>query len=149
MLTLNALIFFIKTLATKGFVSIWYHHKCLIQLFPIHLNTYVMGLRLLEIFLLLHCRDRLKSSASDVCRRQILTTNVYPRAVKVKAPITLMIGWSSVSTCLVYINLTITTLKYFCINRRFFHLKIIRNVSVRISASFMLSYIYVMGLQPL
>ena len=28
--------------------------------------------------------DRLKSSESDVCRRQILTTKVYPRAVIVK-----------------------------------------------------------------
>ena len=58
-LTLKALIFFIKTLETKGFISIWYHHKCLIQLFPIHLNTYVMGLRPLEIFLLVQRGDRL------------------------------------------------------------------------------------------
>ena len=28
-------------------------HKCLRQLFPLHLNTYVMGLRPLEIFVLL------------------------------------------------------------------------------------------------
>ena len=41
----QAVHYFIKTLATKGFISIWYHHKCLIQLFSIHLNTYVMGLR--------------------------------------------------------------------------------------------------------
>ena len=39
-----------KTLETKGFILIWYHHKSLFQLFPIHLNTYVMGLRPLEIF---------------------------------------------------------------------------------------------------
>ena len=43
-----------------------------------------MGLRPLEIFLLLQCGDRLKSSESDVYRRHILTTNVYPRAVRVK-----------------------------------------------------------------
>ena len=32
------------------FFSIWSHHKCLCQLLPLHLNTYVMGLRLLQIF---------------------------------------------------------------------------------------------------
>ena len=30
--------------------SIWNHHKCLIHLFSLHLNTYGMGLRPLEIF---------------------------------------------------------------------------------------------------
>ena len=50
----------------------------------IHLNTYVMGLRPLEIFLLLQCEDRLWSSESDVYRRQILTTKVDPRAVRAK-----------------------------------------------------------------
>ena len=60
---------------TKGFRSILNHHKCLGQLFLINLNTYVMGLRPLEIFLLLQ-------SESDVCRRQILTTKVDPRAVR-------------------------------------------------------------------
>ena len=49
----------IKTLENKGFISIWNHHKCLIQLFPIHLNTYVMSLRPVEIFLILQCGDRL------------------------------------------------------------------------------------------
>ena len=34
-------------MATKGFIPIWNH---LSSLFPIHLNTYVMGLRSLEIF---------------------------------------------------------------------------------------------------
>ena len=42
-----------------------------------------MGLRSLEIFLLLQCEDRLYRSESDVYRRQILTTKVYPRAVRV------------------------------------------------------------------
>ena len=41
-LTRKALNISIKTLETRGFISILY--KCLIQLFPIHLNTYVMGL---------------------------------------------------------------------------------------------------------
>ena len=36
------------------------------QLFPIHLNTYVAGLRLLEIFLLSQCVDRLQMSESDI-----------------------------------------------------------------------------------
>ena len=34
---------------TSGFYSIGNHHKCLSQLFPIHLNTYVIRLRPLEI----------------------------------------------------------------------------------------------------
>ena len=49
-LTLEALRFFLKTLETKGFFSIWNHHTCLSQLFLIHFNTYLMGLRPLEIF---------------------------------------------------------------------------------------------------
>ena len=51
LLTIKELNFSLKTMETKGFISISYHHKCLIQLFLIHLNTYVMGLRPLEIFL--------------------------------------------------------------------------------------------------
>ena len=42
-----------------------------------------MDLRRLEIVLLLQCGDRLKSSESDVYRRQILTTKVDPSAVRV------------------------------------------------------------------
>ena len=61
---------------TKGSISIWDHHNCLSQLFLIHLNTYVMGLRPLEIFLLFQRGDRLY-------RRQILTTKADPRAVRV------------------------------------------------------------------
>ena len=41
-----------------------------------------MGLRSLQIFLFL--QDRLQSSESDVYRRQILTTKVDPRALRVK-----------------------------------------------------------------
>ena len=41
-------------------------------------------LRLLRIFLLLQCGDRLYSSESDVYRRQFLTTKVDPRAVRVE-----------------------------------------------------------------
>ena len=59
-------IFVIKTLETKGFISIWNHHKRLIQLFPIYLNTYVMGLRPLEIFLLSQGGDRLYSPRCKV-----------------------------------------------------------------------------------
>ena len=46
----------------------WYHH-----LSPIHLNTYVMGLRLLEIFPYFQYGDRLYKSECDIYRRQILT----------------------------------------------------------------------------
>ena len=80
---MKRLIFFIKTLETKGFISICNRHKCLIHLFLIRLNTYVMGLRPLEIYFLLQCGDRLYTSESDVYRRQILTTKVDPRAVRV------------------------------------------------------------------
>ena len=42
-----------------------------------------MGLRRLEIILLLQRGDRLYTSESDVYRRQILTAKVDPRAVRV------------------------------------------------------------------
>ena len=45
----NADIFMYKPWRPKGFL-IWNHHKCLSQLFPINLNTYVMGLWPLYIF---------------------------------------------------------------------------------------------------
>ena len=50
LLTLKALHEFVKIIATKEFFSIRNHHKCLSYLFLIHLNTYVMGLRPVEIF---------------------------------------------------------------------------------------------------
>ena len=43
-----------------------------------------MGLRPLEIFSLLQFGERLKSSESDVYRRQILRNKVDPRTVMVK-----------------------------------------------------------------
>ena len=49
-----------------------------------HLNTYVMGLRPLEIFQFFQCEDRLDTSESDVYRRQILTYKDGPRAERVK-----------------------------------------------------------------
>ena len=55
-LTLEALNLFIKTLGVKGFFFL--NHR-LNQLFLIHLNTYVMGLRSLEILLLLQRGERL------------------------------------------------------------------------------------------
>ena len=72
--TLKALkCFFMKTLETKGFFSIWNHYDCLSWLFLIHLNTYVMGLRPLEIFFTFAVRRktlvvriwRLQTSDSD------------------------------------------------------------------------------------
>ena len=44
-----------------------------------------MGLRPLQIFQFLQRGDRLYTSESDVYRRQILTTKVDPRAVRVEA----------------------------------------------------------------
>ena len=46
---------------------------------------YDMDLWPLEIVLLLQCGDRLQTSESDICRRQILTSKVDPCAVRVKA----------------------------------------------------------------
>ena len=42
-----------------------------------------MGLWPVEICLLLLCGDRLQSSESDVYRRQVLTTKVNSRAVRI------------------------------------------------------------------
>ena len=58
---------------TKRFPSIWNHHEFLSELFPIHLNTYVMGLRPLEIFVYAY------SAGIDF--------KVYPRTVSVKSEI--------------------------------------------------------------
>ena len=52
-----------------------------------------MGLPPLQIFLILQCGDRLWTSESDVCRRQILTTKVYPRAVRVNPEILVHKPW--------------------------------------------------------
>ena len=51
-----------------------------------------MGLRPLIIFHFFQCEDRLYTSESDVCRRQILTYKVCTRAEKVKdqSPLTVM-----------------------------------------------------------
>ena len=68
---------------TKGVFSIWNYHKCLSYLFLIPLNTYVMSPRTWYIFLVLQCGNRLQTSESDVYRRQILTSKVDPRAVRV------------------------------------------------------------------
>ena len=75
------------------FFSIRNHHNCLSQLFPIHLNTYVMGTRPLEIVY----SDNVEIDFS----RQNLTTKVDPRAVRVD-------NWVNVS-CLLGIGLGVTT----------------------------------------
>ena len=56
-LTLSAEFICKKTSQLNVVFSISNHPKCLSWLFPIHLNTYVMGLRPLEIFLLLQVSD--------------------------------------------------------------------------------------------
>ena len=48
-----------KSWRPKGFNQFEIIMNVLVSFFPIHLNTYVMGLRPLEIFLLLQCGDRL------------------------------------------------------------------------------------------
>ena len=52
------------------------HHKWLSLLFPIHLNTYVVGLRPFEIFF--------SYSAGIDFSRQNLTSEVDLRAVRIK-----------------------------------------------------------------
>ena len=42
---ITTLKYFCKPMETKGVFSTWNHDKCLSQLFPLHLYTYVMGLR--------------------------------------------------------------------------------------------------------
>ena len=87
----HAELFLYKPWRHKGFFSIWSMYKCLSWLFLVHLNTYVMGLRPLEICWFFQRGDRLYTSASesstdvrfwvkrlntsesDVYRRQILT----------------------------------------------------------------------------
>ena len=49
-----------------------------------------MGVQPLDIFLLLQCGDRLYTSESDVYRRQILTTKVDLRAVRVEEKLVLL-----------------------------------------------------------
>ena len=65
-------------MGTKGFHAIRNHQKCLSQLFLVHLHTYVMGLRPLEIVELLQSGDQLWTSESDVYGRQIVT---FPQSV--------------------------------------------------------------------
>ena len=59
---------------TNEFSSIWNHHKRLSQLFLIHLNTHVYG----------DYKYCYSYSAGIDFRRQILTTKVDPRAIRVK-----------------------------------------------------------------
>ena len=44
-LILTTLNYCCINLGNQRVFSIWNHHKCLSQLFPLHLNTHVMGLR--------------------------------------------------------------------------------------------------------
>ena len=59
----------------KHFLSIWNHHKCLSYLFPLHLNTYVMGLRSLCIFYFF-------SAGIDFWRQNLTSTDVRFRRLK-------------------------------------------------------------------
>ena len=69
----------------QTFFLICHHSKCIIlnQLFPFHLNTYVMDLQPFYFFQFFQHRDRLYTSESDVHRRQILTSKDFPRAERV------------------------------------------------------------------
>ena len=72
-LTLETLKNFCVNHGEQRVCSIRNHHKYLSWLFPLYLNTYVMGLRPLEMFEFFQCGDRLYSPESDVYRRQIVT----------------------------------------------------------------------------
>ena len=63
-----------------------------------------MGLRSLEIFLLLQCEDRLYTSESDVYRRLILTTKVDRGTVRVKSSST-----TEIVLCRTEIQVTVKT----------------------------------------
>ena len=56
-ITPKALNVFMKIMETKELFSIWNHHKCVIYLFPIHSNSYVLNLLPLEIFQPFQCGD--------------------------------------------------------------------------------------------
>ena len=55
---------------TKGLFSIWNHHKSLSLVFPIHLNTYDMGLRPLQIFFYFY------SAGIDFSRQNLTSIDV-------------------------------------------------------------------------
>ena len=57
------------------FFSIWNHHKCLSYLFPLHLNTYVMGLQSLWIFYFF-------SAGIDFRRQNLTSTDVRFRRLQ-------------------------------------------------------------------
>ena len=59
LLTLKAMNLFMKTLEAKGFFGLEIIITVLSYLILILLNACVMGLRPLEIFLILQCGDRL------------------------------------------------------------------------------------------
>ena len=144
-LTLEAMIFFKKTSEIKAFISIWYQHKCLIQLFLIHLNTYVMGLRPLVIF-------NSYSARIDFGRQNLASIDFRFWWLK---------GWENIynawNTCILRVlyqirsllfTITLTTLKYFCKKygdqRTFF---LIWNNIINVLLLHLNSY--VMGLRPL
>ena len=58
--------------------------------FPIHLNTYVLGLQPLYSFIFFHRVDGLYPPEWDVYRRQILADKDRPRAERVKQIILLL-----------------------------------------------------------
>ena len=84
--------FFMKTLETKGFFQVEIIINVSVSSFRFIWNFWIP----LELFL--QCRDRLWTSESDVYRRQILTTKVYPRAVRVKY-ISCRVGFVSCYCC--------------------------------------------------
>ena len=86
---------------TKGFLLIGNHHKCLSQLFLLHLNTYVMGLRPLYIFYYVSARIDFRRQNLWISH-QILTSKVSPRAEMVNV----MLGqrrrrWTNIKAALV------------------------------------------------
>ena len=95
----SAEIFLFKT-RYQRFSPNWNHYKCLSYLIPIHMNTSVTGLRILEIFQFFQRGDRLYTSESDVYRRRILMYKDGPHAERVKTLIRViliistMIGYS-------------------------------------------------------
>ena len=78
--TLQPLKYFWINHGHKRVFSIRNHHKCFSQLFPLHLSTYVMGLRPIEIFVLLQCgKENIFLECWDrLYRRQILTFKDVP-----------------------------------------------------------------------
>ena len=79
----------------RKFFKTWNHHKCLSYLFPLQLNTQLMGLRPLLVSYFFQRGDSFYTSESDVCRRQILAYKDGPRAERIERQCIIILNYIS------------------------------------------------------